>query len=60
MKTIWTKPRQSDWEYYGFRFPAKELKTPTLEYYFKGVYINRFVHGAIIDARNKLGLPVYS
>ena len=57
MKTIWNIPRGSSREYYNI--PLKILKTPTLNYYFKGVYVNIFLHQVLINSRYKLGLPVY-
>jgi len=63
MKNIWTATaplRRSDLEYYGFTFSAKELKTPTLEHYFKSVHINLFAHGTLMRARHRLGLPIYN
>jgi len=53
------KYRPSDYMYYGFVFKALELRTPALRQYFKGVYINPFLHHAITRARIKLGLPVF-
>ncbi|WP_181170451.1 hypothetical protein [Priestia megaterium] len=47
--------RFSSVECFGFVFKGLELDTPTLNYYFKSVHINPFLHDAIRAARNKMG-----